>query len=209
MLLRHYLSQGMSKAAIARRLSIDERTIRRWIKAGELDRDLDDPPRYAARPQRPSKLDGFKVYIRARLSVYPELTAVRLFEEIRANGYEGGYTQLADFVRRARPRPLPDLVVRFETPAGHQGQVDFAEFDFPWGKRFALLVVLAYSRLLWLRLRPARGGGRRHASVLDRRRRAASAGEGGADLSGLTAAGRGATGLRRDIGKMPTALSAG
>lgn len=151
MLLRHYLSQGMSKAAIARRLGIDERTIRRWIKAGELDRDLDDPPRYATRSQRSSKLDPFKVYIRARLSVYPELSAVRLLEEIQANGYEGGYTQLADFVRRARSRPLPEPVVRFETPAGHQGQVDFAEFDFPWGKRFALLVVLAYSRLLWLR----------------------------------------------------------
>jgi transposase len=42
-------------------------------------------------------------------------------------------------------------VVRFETPAGHQAQVDFGEFKFPWGKRYALVVVLGYSRLLWLR----------------------------------------------------------
>ena len=41
-------------------------------------------------------------------------------------------------------------IVRFETPAGHQGQVDFAEFRLPWGKRRALVVVLGYSRLLWL-----------------------------------------------------------
>ena len=40
--------------------------------------------------------------------------------------------------------------MRFETPPGHQGQVDFAEFRLPWGKRYALVVVLAYSRLLWL-----------------------------------------------------------
>ena len=40
--------------------------------------------------------------------------------------------------------------MRFETAPGHQGQVDFAEFRLPWGKRYALVVVLAYSRLLWL-----------------------------------------------------------
>ena len=44
--------------------------------------------------------------------------------------------------------------MRFETPAGRQAQVDFAEFRFPWGKRYALLVVLGYSRLLWCRFGP-------------------------------------------------------
>ena len=39
---------------------------------------------------------------------------------------------------------------RFETPPGHQGQVDFAEFRLPWGKRHALIVVLGYSRYMWL-----------------------------------------------------------
>ncbi len=41
-------------------------------------------------------------------------------------------------------------VQRFETPPGHQGQVDFAEFRLPWGKRHALIVVLGYSRYMWL-----------------------------------------------------------
>ena len=40
---------------------------------------------------------------------------------------------------------------RFETPPGHQAQVDFAHFRFPWGRRWALLLVLGFSRLLWLR----------------------------------------------------------
>jgi transposase len=44
--------------------------------------------------------------------------------------------------------------VRFETPPGHQAQVDFAHFRLPWGWRYALLVVLSYSRLLWLRFYP-------------------------------------------------------
>ena len=42
-------------------------------------------------------------------------------------------------------------VQRFETPPGHQGQVDFADFRLPWGKRHALIVVLGYSRRMWLR----------------------------------------------------------
>ncbi|MBA3890116.1 MAG: IS21 family transposase [Gemmatimonadaceae bacterium] len=44
--------------------------------------------------------------------------------------------------------------MRFETPPGHQAQVDFAEFRLPWGKRYALVVVLGYSRLLWLKFYP-------------------------------------------------------
>ena len=32
--------------------------------------------------------------------------------------------------------------------------MDFAECLFPWGKRYALLVVLGYSRVLWLRFYP-------------------------------------------------------
>ena len=45
-------------------------------------------------------------------------------------------------------------MIRFETPAGRQAQVDFARFSFPWGVRYALLVVLGYSRLLWCRFYP-------------------------------------------------------
>ena len=39
MLLRHYLAQGLSKTAIARRLGLSRDTIHRWIRDGELDRD--------------------------------------------------------------------------------------------------------------------------------------------------------------------------
>ena len=45
-------------------------------------------------------------------------------------------------------------MIRFETPAGRQGQVDFGTFTLPWGRRHALLVVLGYSRLLWLHFYP-------------------------------------------------------
>jgi transposase len=152
MLLRHYLDEGLSKSEIARKLGISRDTIHRLIRTGQLDRDLDEAPvRYGPRPAVATKLEPYQAIIVARLEAYPLLSAVRLFEEVKAAGYGGGYTQLKEFVRSVRPCAAPEPVVRFETPPGHQAQVDFAEFRFPWGKRYALVVVLGYSRLLWLR----------------------------------------------------------
>ena len=110
--------------------------------------------RYGPRPPVPTKLDAYKPIIEARLAAYPELSAVRLLDEIRAAGYVGGYSQLKAFVRRVRPMLPAERVIRFETPPGRQAQVDFARVRFPWGVRYALLVVLGYSRLLWCRFAP-------------------------------------------------------
>jgi transposase len=154
-LLRHYLDRGLSKAEVARELGVSRRTVYHWIATGQLERELDEAPvRYAARPPVERKIDPFRGVIEARLAEFPRLSAVRLFEEIRAAGYGGGYTQVKEHVRQVRPTPAPEPVVRFETPPGHQGQVDFAEFRLPWGKRYALVVVLAHSRLLWLQFYP-------------------------------------------------------
>jgi transposase len=151
-LLSHYLDQGLSKTAIARQLGLDRRTISRWIAAGQLDREVEtgQVPR-PVRKAGPSKLEPYKTLIEQRLATYPELSAVRLQEEIRAAGYTGGISQLRAFVQSVRPKPIPETVIRFETEPGQQAQVDFAEFSFPWGKRHALVVVLGFSRLLWVR----------------------------------------------------------
>lgn len=152
-LLKHLLDEGLSKTAIAQRLGVSRRVVHHWLATGQLERDLAaSPPRRAA--ARATKLDPFTAIVIERLSTYPELSAVRLFDEVRGAGYRGGITQLREYVARVRPRPAPEPVVRFETPPGHQAQVDFAEVRFPWGKRYALLVVLGYSRLLWLKFYP-------------------------------------------------------
>jgi transposase len=152
-LLQHLLDDGLSKTAIAQRLGVSRRVIYHWLATGQLTRDVDAAaPRHYA--PRPTQLDPFIGIIAARLATYPELSAVRLFDEIRAAGYPGGITQVRDHVARVRPRPEPESLVRFETAPGHQAQVDFAEFRLPWGKRYALVVVLGYSRLLWLKFYP-------------------------------------------------------
>jgi transposase len=149
------LEQGVGKTELARRFGVSRRTVYHWIETAQLDRDLDDEAvSYKPRPPVSRKLDPYRGIIEARLQAFPRLTAERLFEEIRAAGYAGGYTQIKDYVRQIRPRQLEEPVRRFETPAGFQGQVDYATFDLPWGRRYALVVVLGYSRLLWLRFYP-------------------------------------------------------
>lgn len=150
-LLRQMLEEGLSKTAIAAQLGVSRRVIYHWLQTGQLDRDVSAP---RVRQAPPGKLARYQPIIDARLATYPELSAVRLFEEVRAAGYAGGITQLRDYVARARPRPEPEPVVRFETPPGVQAQVDFATVRLPWGRRYALLVVLGYSRLLWLGFYP-------------------------------------------------------
>jgi transposase len=154
-LLRHYLEQGLTKAELARTLGVSRRIVYHWIETGQLERELDNEPvRYRVRPPVERKIDRYRRIILARLNEYPRLTATRLHDEIRAAGYDGGYTQLKEYVRQVRPTAPADPVVRFETPPGLQAQIDFAEFRLPWGKRYALLAVLGYSRLLWLQFYP-------------------------------------------------------
>jgi transposase len=154
-LLRHYLEQGVGKSELAKRFGISRRTVYHWIETGQLDRDLDSQvARYRPRPPVVTQLDPYKAIIQARLEAFPLLTAQRLFEELRSAGYPGGYTQLKKYVRQVRPHAPLEPAVRFETPPGFQGQVDFGTFQLPWGRRFALLVVLGYSRLLWMRFYP-------------------------------------------------------
>ena len=151
MLLKHYLEQGMSKAELARRFRLSRRTIHYWIESGQMDRELHaGAGGYARRAPIARKLDPYKGIIEARLEAYPKLLAQRLYEEVRAAGYAGSYGGVRDYVRQVRPRERTEPAVRFETPPGHQGQVDFGCFRLPWGQRHALLVVLGYSRLLWL-----------------------------------------------------------
>lgn len=143
--MNHYLKEGLSKTAIAKKLGIDRRTVHRYVKEGK------DSPGYRPRPPEPSLLDPYRDYLMARLKVYPELSVARLLAEIKDIGYRGKYTVLKDCVRSLRPPAIVPLEARFEVSPGQQAQVDFATFKTSFGTVRALLVVLSWSRYLWVR----------------------------------------------------------
>ena len=79
-----------------------------WIETGQLDQDLAAGARgYTPRPPVAHKLDPYKGIIDARLEAFPKLSAKRLFDEVRAAGYPGGYKRVNDYVRATRPRTCP------------------------------------------------------------------------------------------------------
>lgn len=142
--IKSLYKQGLSIKAIARRLKISRNTVRKALREG--------PPRYE-RPQRASKLNPFKDYLIQRLTDFPELCAITLFEEIKALGYTGGITILKDFTAPYRVR-RKEPIVRFETAPGVQAQVDWAELgrvvmnDKPVNL-YLFVYVLGYSRAMY------------------------------------------------------------
>lgn len=77
------------------------------------------------RKSRPSKLDPFRPLIR-KLVITDALSAVRVLEEIRAIGYDGGDSIVKAWVRTFRPKATRRPHLRFETEPGVQGQVDLS-----------------------------------------------------------------------------------
>ena len=83
--------------------------------------------------------------------------------ELRALGYEGGYTILKDYVHPRRHRRQPMATVRFETKPGEQAQVDWGSLpyvsrDGKKRRKWAFVMVMGY---LPRRLRRNRPQGRR------------------------------------------------
>lgn len=144
--------QGVSVSEISRRCGIDRKTIRKYIKRGL------EAPVYGPRGPRPKLIDPYVDYLRGRVAAYPGLTGRRLLRELKELGYPGAYTGVKAALRQLRPPIEPGFAVRFETPPGDQGQVDFARFqvvftDEPSATRIVWLfaMVLGYSRLIWAR----------------------------------------------------------
>jgi len=146
-------TQRLSARAIARALGISRNTVRKLLLAHGLERQTEHRALVAPqRTPRASKLDPFKPQVAALLETYPEITAQRIFEELRASGFDGGYTAVKHHVRTVRPRPVvkPSLCTPDYGP-GQMGECDWSPYTInfthaPRQSQQVFSYVLPYSR---------------------------------------------------------------
>ena len=136
--------QGGSLREIATETGLAVNTVRKYLREGA-------PRRKAGAVRRPSKLDGFDGYLRERIEAAKPhwIPATVLLREIEERGYRGSLRILQGRLKGMRPAARPDPVVRFETGAGEQMQMDWIEFrksGHRAGMLAAFVATLGYSR---------------------------------------------------------------
>lgn len=133
--------QGYGIRAIARELNLSRNTVREYLRTGRQSG-------YKRRAGRPSKLDTYKDYIRARVeAARPDwIPSTVMFREVQELGYPGCERTVRSFLATLKPKMAPDPVVRFETDPGQQMQVDWGVFRRGKDPLSAFVASLGWSR---------------------------------------------------------------
>jgi len=137
--------QGLNATQIAKELALDPRTVAYWL--------AQDHFRPRKPQQHPSKLDPFKAQIVRLLERYP-YSAAQIFQRLREQGFEGGYSIVKAYVRTVRPTRQPAFLKLAFAP-GECAQVDWGSFGAisvgHTSRRLSFFVmVLCYSRLMYV-----------------------------------------------------------
>src|SRR6516165_10678485 len=145
---------GTSMRRIARELGLARETVQSVLRRWQAQRAGSEAGGVPAR--RSSRVDPFNDTIRQLLARYPDITIVRVYEELRARGFSGGVTIVRERVLELRESPPREPVQRFETAPGAQAQMDYTSCDIDFteeGRRRVHLFtyVLSYSRRQYLR----------------------------------------------------------
>jgi transposase len=158
---REHLLKGKTIKEIARDLKVSRNTVRKVLRSGETsfeyEREVQPRPKLGRWTEELDELLAGN----AAKSAREQLTLIRLFEELRGRGYDGGY----DAVRRYSRRWAKE---RGQATAAAYVPLSFAPgeaFQFDWSHEVVLLsgvtvivkvahVRLCHSRMLFVRAYP-------------------------------------------------------
>lgn len=108
-MIRNMRDNGMSIRSIAKDMGISRNSVRKYIK---------NEPRKKHRKKRGSKLDPYRDTVKTLIE-NNNLSTVRIMEEIRKKGYDGGYTILKEYCHDIRKDRSIQAVYRYETEPGN------------------------------------------------------------------------------------------
>ncbi|VVM68711.1 hypothetical protein PS634_01686 [Pseudomonas fluorescens] len=160
---RMYFRDKLSLHQIAKRTGLSRNTIRKWVRAPEAIQ-----PAYQ-RCATFNKLSPFHETLEQALKAdsfrpkHNRRSAKALFEQIKAEGYDGGYSQLTAFVRSWRGEQGKSLraFVPLTFALGEAFQFDWSEEGLLIGGLFRRIQVshmkLCASRAFWLVAYPSQG----------------------------------------------------
>lgn len=140
--------ERLSQREIAKRLSCSRDTV---CKAMAMARP---PAQFKERKPRESKLAPFKQAIQELLTTYPDLSGVRVEEELRKLGYTGGKTILCDYLHRTRSRKVR-VYQPVQWRSGEAMQLDWGDcapvrIGTTERKVSVFVAALCYSRALYI-----------------------------------------------------------
>jgi transposase len=144
--IRHlFFAEHWKVGTIATELGLHRDTVRRALETHRFNQ---------SKAVRPRLTDPYVEFIRQTLEQHPRLRATRIYEMIRARGYQGSVIQLRRLVAEMRP-VQGEVFLRLRTFPGEQGQVDWAHFGSVQigrarRKLSCFVLTLSYSRALAL-----------------------------------------------------------
>lgn len=124
--------QGVTARAIARALGISRNTVRALRAAHETGRETTHIaiPSRPSRAPRASKIDAWKPRIVELIARFADITAQRVFEILKDEGFSGGYTRVKKHMRAVRPPPRPTPSVTTPDYAlGEMSENDWSPYE--------------------------------------------------------------------------------
>ncbi len=154
---RMHVRDKLSERAIAKRLGLSRNTVHKWLKKPEEV----EAPKYV-RAKKFGKLSAFTGELEQALKAdahrhkQDQRTAKALFAQIKASGYQGGYSRVTDFIREwcATEGKKPHAFVPLKFDLGEAFQFDWSEEGLVIGGIYRRMQVshmeLCASRAFWL-----------------------------------------------------------
>lgn len=157
--IRRLWGEGFSVSEIARRTGHDRKTVRKFLE----ERDFSPKPPLKPAPL-PSKLDPYKGRVDQTLEADRHVwrkqrhTALKIYEELRGQGYDGSYTLVQSYVKARKEEMRSSLESGYLDLEWHAGtaQADFGEVDvdLPEGRErcYFLVVSFPHSSMSWFQV---------------------------------------------------------